>query len=149
MRIQHRARGDFVERGSQTPRVRSRRQWISRPAASRASTAPERGGVADDGCVEFQPFAHGEDGDAVRAQVAAHDHGVAGAHRLRSDSERMLEHTDAGGVDEDAVGFAFVDNLGVAGDQRDSGARGAWRMDRRPGAGSRWAAFSRMKPALR
>jgi len=36
----------------------------------------------------------------------------------------MLEHTDAGGVDEDAVGFAFVDNLGVAGDQRDSGARG-------------------------
>jgi len=62
----------------------------------------------------------------------------------------MLEHTDAGGVDEDAVGFAFVDNLGVAGDQRDSGARGAWRMDsttrRRVSMGS---PSSRMKPALR
>jgi len=61
------------------PRVRSRRQWISSPRRAELRQAPRAGGVADDGCVEFQPFAHGEDGDAVRAQVAAHDHGVAGA----------------------------------------------------------------------
>ena len=50
------------------PRVRSRRQWISIPALSRASTAGQTdGGVAQDGRLEFKAFADREDGDAVAA----------------------------------------------------------------------------------
>ena len=72
---------------------------------------------------EVQAFAGGEDRQTVVAQRAVDEHRVAGPGLAPPGGEVVAQLADAGGGDEDAVGAAALDHLGVAGDQRH--ARGA------------------------
>src|ERR1039458_4112796 len=76
----------------------------------------ERGGVAFDCALEGQPFADGRDRHAVPAHVAVDQDGVARLHALGRDLKRVLQDADSGGIDEEAVTFALIHYLGVAGD---------------------------------
>ena len=117
------------------PRVRSRRQWTAMPASISASTGSASGAqslaIAE---LEAEPLAGRHHRDAVAGEIAADDDGVAGTDALRLD--RLLGHdpADAGGVDEELVGLAAVDDLEVAGDDLDARrrGRGAHRGDHPP-----------------
>ena len=80
-----------------------------------------RGGIAFNRALEGQAFAHGHDRHAVPADIAADEDGVAGLHALGGDLLRVFEDADTGGVDEKAVAFALIDDLGVAGDDLHAG----------------------------
>ena len=87
----------------------------------RLDQAVERRGVAGDFGFEFEAFAHGHDGDAVHGDLAAEENFVAGpGARWGRCSTPSRDHADAGGVDEDSVGLAAIDDFGVAGDERDA-----------------------------
>ena len=65
------------------------------------------------------------DGDAVIAHGAREQDRIAGPRTVARDLDPGRHDTDAGGVDEQAVGLAALDHLGVAGDDGDAGgARG-------------------------
>jgi hypothetical protein len=81
----------------------------------------ESGGIAFNGALERQAFADGHDRHSVAAEVAVDQDGVAGLDALGRDFERVLDDAYPGGVDEEAVAFAFVHDLGVAGDDLHAG----------------------------
>ena len=57
----------------------------------------------------------------MAAEVAVDEDGVAGLDALGRDFQGVLQDADAGGVDEQAVAFAFINDLGVAGDDLHAG----------------------------
>ena len=63
----------------------------------------------------------GFDGDAVVADRSRYDDGVALADSVATDVKSVLQHADAGGDDEDRIGLAALDHLGVTGDDRHAG----------------------------
>jgi hypothetical protein len=66
-------------------------------------------------------LADGHDRHAVPADIAADQDGVARLNALGRDFLRVLKDADPGGVDEEAVAFAFIDDLGIAGDDLHAG----------------------------
>ena len=71
--------------------------------------------------LELQVGTRGHDGHTVLGDGAAEHDDVAGARAVGGDRPRVLDHADAGGGDETAVGLAAVDDLGVSGHDRDIG----------------------------
>ena len=63
----------------------------------------------------MQPFAHRHDRDAVPAEIAAEQHGVARLDATRRDLGLVLDYAESGGVDKQAVAFALVYDFRVAG----------------------------------
>ena len=82
---------------------------------------PERGAVAGDVRVDLEFVAGEQDGAAVAAHVAGHDHGVAGTRERAGGADALGELSDAGGGDEDVVDLALARDLGVA--RHDADAR--------------------------
>ena len=114
----HRRRfGDFVERAGQSAAGQVAQTMNFNSGFEQFQNNFVNGrGIAFDGALELQPFTHGHDGHAVPAQIAAHQHGVAGPDVPGCNDERVFDDADAGGVDEQAVALALVHDLGVTGD---------------------------------
>ncbi len=55
------------------------------------------------------------------ADRSRYDHGIALADIVTGDLQAVLQHADAGGDDEDGIGLASLDHLGIAGDDRHAG----------------------------
>ena len=89
----HRRRfGDFVERAGQ-PAARQVAQTMNFDSGLEQfqNHFVNGRGIAFDGALELQSFAHGHDGHAVPAQIAAHQHGIAGPHALRRDFQLRVQ----------------------------------------------------------
>ena len=77
----------------------------------------QRGTVAFDGDLEFQPFPLCHDGDAVTSDITAQQDRIAALNLLRSNPSSVLNPTDARGVDKHPIPFPLVDDLGISGHQ--------------------------------
>src|SRR5664279_1895935 len=117
---------DLVERRRQTAAGRIAQYADGRHGGHHVGDqAVERRGIRHDGGFEFEAGPVRHDGDAVIAHAAGDQDCIAGARALARNFNAGRHHADAGGVDEEAVGLAALDHLGVAGDDRDAGgARG-------------------------
>ena len=117
------------------PRVGSR---IARIAGTgfehHPGQAGQRGGVAFQDGLELDPLADRHDGDPVVADRARDEDAVAGPGRADRERPALGHEADAGGGDEDLVALAAVDDLGVAGDQRDARLVARLRASRRRSA---------------
>ena len=69
---------------------------------------------------EFQTFPHGHDGDAMHGDLPADDDLVADLGARWLDVYAFRHEADAGGVDENLIGFAAVHDFSVPGDERDA-----------------------------
>ena len=111
------------------PRVRSRMQWISMPSLINSSTSSERGAQRSRSQIRILILAHRHHGDAVPADVAAENYCVAIANLLRPDHHIVIDHADAGRVDEDTVTLSAIDYLCIAGDEIDTRRIGGTFID--------------------
>ena len=93
----------------------------------------ERGTVADDVGQELKPLPLRHDGNAVVPHGAIDDDPVAGAGTGAGDGEVVLHQSDARRIDEDPVGLAPGDDLGVAGDDPYPGGIGSLAHGRKDG----------------
>ena len=84
----------------------------------------ERRTIALDRHLEAQVVPRRHHRDAVTADVAADQHRIVRAHRLRADRCWRDDGADAGGVDEHPVGLSAVHHLGVASDEAYAAGRG-------------------------
>ena len=84
----------------------------------------QRGRVGADVRLDVQLAAGQHDGDAVIADRAGHDDGVARLRPRHAEVHVPLDEADARGVDVAAVGLALLDHLGVAGDDVHPGRGG-------------------------
>src|ERR1035441_1032502 len=114
--------GDFVEHAGQAAagEVAQAVDFDAR-AQELQDHVGDRGGIAFNGALERQALADGHDCHAVSADIAAYQDGVARLNALGRDLLRVLKDADPGGVDEEAVAFAFIDDLGIAGDDLHAG----------------------------
>ena len=62
---------------------------------------------------KLQPFAFGQNRDAMIAEHPAHQNRVARPRLCRRKGYALAHQADAGGIDEDAVGASLLHNLGV------------------------------------
>ncbi len=76
----------------------------------------QRGTVARERGLELQALALRHDGDAVFSDGAAQEDAVAGTSLIGRELDACRHNADTGSVDEQAVRAAFLDNLGIAGD---------------------------------
>jgi hypothetical protein len=84
----------------------------------------EPGAVGDEVGGERQVAARREDRRAMVAEDAVHQHHVAGADAHGAKVAAGRDHPDPRGGDEDPVGAAAADHLGVAGDDTHTGPVG-------------------------
>ena len=84
----------------------------------------QRGAIALQRALETEPLADRHDRHAVPAEVAAQQDRVAGLDPGGRDLDALRHPADAGGVDEDAVALAAIDDLRVAGDDPHAGRPG-------------------------
>ena len=112
------------------PRVASRMARTPGTASSSPATSPfSGGGVGADVGLDVELAAGQHDGDAVVADRAGHDDGVARLGLGHAEAHVPLDEPDARGVDVAAVGLALLHHLGVAGDDVHAGRGGrvaAW-----------------------
>ena len=71
--------------------------------------------------IETQPFPLGQDGDPMVGHGAGENDPVARAGALAAYGDAFGNHADARRIDENLVGGAFGDDLGVTGDQLHAG----------------------------
>jgi len=83
----------------------------------------QRRRIRQHGGAEGQVFAAGHDGDAVVADRAGEQHGVAGAGLVAGQDKTGGHDADAGGGDEHAVCLAALHHLGIAGHHRHAASR--------------------------
>ena len=88
---------------------------------NRCRKVMQRGRVGEDFDVEFEVLALRHHRDAMIADRARKQHDVARPRGVARQDDARRRHADAGGRDEDAVGLAALDHLGVAGDDRHAG----------------------------
>ncbi len=115
-------RRDLVQRAREPAARGSRMQRILGQTSSIARTSVVSSALSLSMEVSSSmPSRCEQDRDAVIAERAGDDHGVAGA-RIR-DRERAIrrQHADAGRGDEDLIALAALDDLRVAGDDLHSG----------------------------
>ncbi len=133
------------------PRVGSRRQRMAVSAGDAASMAATRLCSAAESLTisvsNSSPSRLAKNRDAVIADGSAQDHPVARAGLAGGQTHAVRHDADAGGVDEQAVALAALDNLGVAGDDGDAGRGrcfGHRRCDQAQGLGGK--AFFKNEP---
>ena len=90
-------------------------------ATSAAASSWTGGGVALDRGLELQVAARDHDRHAVVGERAGEEYAVAGAHSMRPEIDAVGHRPDPGGRDVEAVGLAALDDLRVAGDNRNAG----------------------------
>src|SRR5579863_858765 len=78
---------------------------------------PDVVGVAENWGLELQSLAHGENCNAVTAEIAADDDHISGLNRLWTDRSFHVrfDQPNPRSVNENAVAFALVDDFRVAG----------------------------------
>ena len=81
----------------------------------------QRRAVRDHRAAEIEVLAAGHDRHAVVAQAAVDQDGVSRACAVAGDLHPLGHHADAGGGNEQAVGLAAFDHLGVPGHHRHLG----------------------------
>jgi hypothetical protein len=125
---------DLVQRGRHaTPGRIAQDVQIRAGGEHRRHQPVQRGAVADHLGAERDPLAHAHDRDPVDADLAADDDDVTGSRPLWADVNAGRDQPDAGGVDVHAITMAGVDDLGVAGRDRDARpARGSPEVCRDP-----------------
>ncbi len=108
------------------PRVGSRSTCTAAPSSASSSATSSCSGAQSEtiGEVSVQPLAGGQHRHAVVAEGAVDQHPVTGAGAAPVDLQVMLQHADAGGIDEQLVGLAARHHLGVAGDDLHAAAVG-------------------------
>ncbi len=110
----------------------------------------ERSGVAGNFSFKFQSFTHGHNRNAVNGDGTVDKNFIANLRAFGIDVNSGLNRADAGGVDENLVAFAAVDDLGVAGDEQDiSLSRRAFHRLDDAHKSSMHRPASRMKPTER
>ena len=80
----------------------------------------ERCGIAGNFRLEFQPFAHRHDGDAMHGDGSIDDDLVTRLRTRWLDVDARAHNTNTSGVDEKFIRFPAIDNFRVPGDEEDA-----------------------------